>query len=258
MNEFIPENTAANADAVVDAAPEGIATPTDTASTSETPAPETPPAEPTEPTETETQAFARRLKEKTAEAEKAATERFNKLCAKLGGTMPDGSPIQTVDDLEKALEYQEMQALAAEKSVPVEILQELTETKTTAQQALDKLSAYERKEALAAEATALSADPKWGDFYKAHEADITAVADRAKCDLNTAKLIVYDQLGPERVDADAIANKAIQEFIEGKRKDYKPVEGSGATPTQVVGTPKTYAEAREQAMAYLRSAKEQT
>ncbi len=99
MNEFIPENTAANADAVVDAAPEGIAAPIDTAPTSETPAPETPPAEPAEPTETETQAFARRLKEKTAEVEKAATERFNKLCAKLGGTMPDGSPIQTVDDL---------------------------------------------------------------------------------------------------------------------------------------------------------------
>ena len=69
MNEFIPENTAANADAVVDAAPEGIATPTDTASTSEPPAQETPPTEPAEPAETETQAFARRLKEKSGEAE---------------------------------------------------------------------------------------------------------------------------------------------------------------------------------------------
>lgn len=255
MNEFIPENTAANADVVIDAAPEGIATPIDTAPTSETPAQETPPAE---PTETETQAFARRLKEKTAEAEKAATERFNKLCAKLGGTMPDGSPIQTVDDLEKALEYQEMQALAAEKSVPVEILQELTETKTTAQQALEKLSAYERKDTMAKDAEILSKDEDFGEFFNSKKTEIFEVAERANCDLDTAMTLLLRKYPPAKVDTEAIANKAIQEFIEGKRKDYKPVEGSGATPTQVASTPKTYAEAREQAKAYLRSAREQT
>ena len=97
-----------------------------------------------------------------------------------------------------------------------------------------------------------------GDFYKEHEADIKAAAEQLKCDLGTAKLIVYDKFGPTKVDEAAIRNKAIQEYIEGKVKDYKPVEGSGATPTQVVSTPKTFAEARQGSMALLRSMREQT
>ena len=254
MNEMTTETSAANADAVIDAAPEGTATPTDTAST-ETTAIETPVDA---PQETDTQAFAHRLKEKTAEAEKAAFDKVNAVIAKLGGITPEGTPIETYEDLQRTLDYQEMQAKAAEQNVPVEVLQELQTTKSTAQQALDKLSAYERKDALEAEATALSADPKWGDFYKAHEADIKAAADQFKCDLGTAKLIVYDNVGPEKIDEAAVAQKAIQDYIEGKRTSYKPVEGSGATPTQVVATPKTWADAREGSKAILRALREQT
>ena len=254
MDEMTTETSAANADAVIDAAPEGTATPTDTAST-ETTAIETPVDA---PQETDTQAFAHRLKEKTAEAEKAAFDKVNAVIAKLGGVTPEGTPIETYEDLQRTLDYQEMQAKAAEQNVPVEVLQELQTTKSTAQQALDKLSAYERKDALEAEATALSADPKWGDFYKAHEADIKSAADQFKCDLGTAKLIVYDNVGPEKVDEAAVAQKAIQDYIEGKRTSYKPVEGSGATPTQVVATPKTWADAREGSKAILRALREQT
>lgn len=254
MDEMTTETSAANADAVIDAAPEGTATPTDTAST-ETTTIETPVDA---PQETDTQAFAHRLKEKTAEAEKAAFDKVNAVIAKLGGVTPEGTPILTYEDLQRTLDYQEMQAEAAEQNVPVEVLQELQTTKSTAQQALDKLSAYERKDALAAEAEALTADPKWGDFYKAHEADIKAAADQFKCDLGTAKLIVYDNVGPEKVDEAAVAQKAIQDYIEGKRTSYKPVEGSGATPTQVVAAPKTWADAREGSKAILRALREQT
>ena len=254
MDEMTTETSAANADAVIDAASEGTATPTDTAST-ETTTIETPVDA---PKETDTQAFAHRLKEKTAEAEKAAFDKVNAVIAKLGGVTPEGTPIETFEDLQRTLDYQEMQAKAAEQNVPVELYSRLTQAEQDALEAKNMLSEYQRKDALAAEAETLAVDPKWGDFYKAHEADIKAAADQFKCDLGTAKLIVYDNVGPEKIDEAAIANKAIQEFVEGKRTSYKPVEGSGATPTQVVATPKTWADAREGSKAILRALREQT
>lgn len=254
MDEMTTETSAANADAVIDAAPEGTATPTDTAST-ETTTIETPVDA---PQETETQAFARRLKEKTAEAEKAAYDKVNAVIAKLGGITPEGTPILTYEDLQRTLDYQEMQAKAAEQNVPVELYSRLTQAEQDALEAKNMLSEYQRKDALAKEAETLATDPKWGTFYKAHEADIKAAADQFKCDLGTAKLIVYDNVGPEQVDEEAIAQKAIQDYIEGKRTSYKPVEGSGATPTQVVSAPKTWADAREGSKAILRALREQT
>lgn len=253
MDEMTTETSAANADAVVDAAPEGTATPTDTAST-ETSTIETPVDA---PQETDTQAFAHRLKEKTAEAEKAAFDKVNAVIAKLGGVTPEGTPIETFEDLQRTLDYQEMQAKAAEQNVPVELYSRLTQAEQDALEAKNMLSEYQRKDAIAKEAETLTTDPKWGTFYKAHEADIKAAADQFKCDLGTAKLIVYDKFGPEQVDEAAIANKAIQEFVEGKRTSYKPVEGSGATPTQVVAAPKTWADAREGSKAILRAMREQ-
>ena len=236
MNE-IPETLAANVDVVDVATSEVLATPETTAPT------ETTTIETTEPQETETQAFARRLKEKTSETEKALFDKVNATIAKLGGVTPEGNPIQTYEDLQRTLDYQEMQAEAARQNVPVEILTELQSTKSTAQQALDKLSAYERKDALSKEAETLAVDPKWGDFYKSNEAEIKAIAERTGCDLGTAKLIVYDRSGPAKVDEAAIAQKAIQDYISGKQTSYKPVEGSGATPVQVVSKPKSFDEA---------------
>src|SRR5574344_1840175 len=111
------ETLAANADAVIDAAPEGTATTTATAST-ETSTIETPVDT---PQETDTQAFAHRLKEKTAEAEKAAFDKVNAVIAKLGGITPEGTPIETFEDLQRTLDYQEMQAKAAAQNGPVEL-----------------------------------------------------------------------------------------------------------------------------------------
>lgn len=253
MNE-IPETLAANADAVIDAAPEGTATPTDTASTAETIIPETPPIE---PQETETQAFARRLREKVEAERTALSQEYNSEIADLGMEW-NGQPITTIEQLRQAKAEQKLQEEAAKQNVPVEVLSRLTQAERDALEAKNMLSEYQRKEAMNAEATALAADPVWGDFYKSHEADIKAVAEQAKVDLDTAKLIVLNKVGMPKVDEAAIRNKAIQEYIEGKVKDYKPVEGSGATPTQVVSTPKTFAEARQGSMALLRSMREQT
>lgn len=256
--ELFTENSAANPDAVVDAAPEGIATPEETTPTETDTAEVTPENIPAEPQETETQAFARRLKEKTSETEKAMYDKVNSTIAKLGGVTPEGNPIQTFEDLQRTLDYQEMQAEAQRQDVPVEVLSRLTQAEKDALEAKNMLSQYQRKEAISSEAESLSADPAWGEFYTTHKQDIHAIAEQAGVDLATAKLIVYDRVGPQKVDEEAIANKAIQEYISGKRASYKPVEGSGATPTQVATTPKTYAEAREASKAYLRSLREQT
>ena len=241
MNELGAETLAANADVAIDTTPAELATPNDTAST-ETTTIETPKDMVTEPQETETQAFARRLREKVEAERTALSQEYNSEIADLGMEW-NGQPITTIEQLRQAKAEQKLQQEAAEKSVPVEILQELQTTKSTAQQALDKLSAYERKEAMSKEAEALSADPKWGDFYKANEAEIKAVAEKAGCDLSTAKLIVYDRSGPQKVDEAAIAQKAIQDYINGKQTSYKPVEGSGSTPIQVVSKPKSFDEA---------------
>ena len=266
MNEPIADTSAANAGAAIDTAPEGTATPTEPAQIqADTQAPasigeNTAPPEtvPPEPQVTDTQAFARRLKEKTAETEKALTDKYDAIIAKLGGSTPDGRPIQTLDDLQKALEYQEMQAEAAEQNVPVELYSRLTQAEKDAKETKEMLSEYQRKDATAKEAETLAADPKWGEFFKANEADIRAVADKAKCDLGTAKLIVYDRVGPAKVNEAAIANKAIQDYLAGKIKDYKPVEGSGATPVQVPSAPKTFKDAREGSLAFLHAQHQQT
>ena len=106
------------------------------------------------------------------------------------------------------------------------------------------------------EAETISKDPKWGEFFKSNETKIREVAEKAGCDLGTAKLIVYDEIGPAKVDEEAIANKAIQDFLDKKRSYNKPTEGGGATPVAVPHTPTTFKEAREGALAYLRSLKE--
>ena len=248
MNELGTENLADNVDVVDVATSEEVAAPQDTAPTDEKPV-----DEPKVPEVTETQAFAKRLKEQTAKAEQALFDRVNATIAKLGGTKPDGTPIQTFEDLQAALDYQEMQAEADKQNVPVEVLQELQATKSTAQQALDKLSAYERKEAMSKEAEMLAADPVWGSFYKANEAEIRAIAESAKVDLDTAKLLVLDKVGIPKVDEAAIAQKAIQDYLDGKKTAYKPVEGSGATPIQVVSKPKSFDEADANVARILRS-----
>lgn len=265
MDELYTDNTAANVDAT-DASME-LATPTTTEETNDIPTDEdvtaavvetaTPEDDvPAEQPLTETQAFARRLAEKTAEAEAAVWNKVNPLIASLGGTFPDGTPIETFEDLQRAMELQELAAQAAQQNIPVEVLSRLTQAEKDALEAKSMLSEYQRKEALTKEAETLSADPLWGDFYKSNADEIRNVANQAGVDLSTAKLIVYDRIGPQKVDEEAIASKAIQEYIEGKRTSYKPVEGSGASPAQVVQTPKTFEEARDGARAMLRSLRE--
>lgn len=256
--EFGTETMADNVGAVDVAASEGVAAPTtDSSAVSQSEPQPNILAEPAKETDiTATQVFSKRLNEKIAEKEKALWEKVNPVIEKIGGVLPDGRPIKTFEDLQTALAYQEAQKQAQEWNMPVEMYERLTQAEKDALEAKTMLSQYQRKEVMAKEAETLSTDSKWGEFFKAHEAEIYDVADKANCDLGTAKLIVYDRIGPQKVDEEAIANKAIQDFIDKKRTLNKPTEGSGATPVTVAQTPKTYQEARDGAMAYLRSLRE--
>lgn len=224
----------------------------ESAAPEETTEPEPAPEPTPEPDISQTKAFSERLNKMAAEREKAAFDKANGLIAKLNGTMADGTPITTIEQLEQALAQQELQAEAEKQQVPVEVLSRLTQAEKDALEAKNMLSEYQHKEALAKEAEKLSADPKWGAFFKTNEQEIRKVAEQYKCDLGAAKLIVYDEKGPEKVDIDAISNKAIQEYLD-KKRTYAPVEGGGASLVQVSQTPKTFEDARKGAIELMRS-----
>lgn len=209
--------------------------------------------EPTpEPDISQTKAFSERLNKMAAEREKAAFDKANGLIAKLNGTMADGTPITTIEQLEQALAQQELQAEAEKQQVPVEVLSRLTQAEKDALEAKAMLSEYKRKETLAEEAKTLSAHQDWGKFFAKHEKAIYEAADKYQCSLGAAKLIVLDEVGPEKVDIDAISNKAIQEYLD-KKRTYAPVEGGGASLVQVSQTPKTFEDARKGAIELMRS-----
>ena len=165
--ELFTENPAANPDAVIDAAPEGIATPEETAPTETDTAEVTPENIPAEPQETETQAFARRLKEKTSETEKAMYDKVNSTIAKLGGVTPEGNPIQTFEDLQRTLDYQEMQAEAQRQDVPVEVLSRLTQAEKDALKLRICFHSISARKLFLRRPETLSAI-LYGEFYSSH------------------------------------------------------------------------------------------
>lgn len=201
-------------------------------------------------------AIRREAEARARQAERQAAEsEYNSAIAKLGIEW-DGKPVATIAELNYALEQKALQE-QAQTINPVEVLAELQNTKLTAQQAIEKLSRYERMEALSAQAQTLSSDPKWSQFYKSNEAVIRGLADRFNCDLDTAMLVHYRDLGPQMVDEKAIAEKAVQEYLT-KKTSVPPTEGSGAAPVTVVGKPLTFDEAGKIAFAKLRASREQT
>jgi hypothetical protein len=141
---------------------------------------------------------------------------------------------------------------AQEMNIDPEIYSRITKAEQTSQDALDKLSKYERKELIQEQSTQLEKDPKWGSFFNSNKSDILATAETYGVDLNTAKLLVLEQKYAEPNMAD-IEQNAIKKYIENIKNGNAPVEGGGNSAI-VTGssTPKTWAEARKQSLAYLR------
>lgn len=233
------ENMAANADAVIDAAPEVVAEPIATEPV--TAAPDATPIAKSDDV-TATQAFAKRLADKTAETEKALSEKFNATIAKLGMEW-NGKPITTQAELDGALTEKALAEEAAKNNVPVELYSRLTQAEAEAMTTKQRLAVFEREKQIAVEAESLASDAKWGTFYKANEKAIRETADQLNVDLGTAKLIVLDNLGVPQINEEEIGNKYIQEYLD-KKRTIKPVEGSGSTPVTVPKTPTTWEEAR--------------
>ena len=248
--QFFAEE-AANAGAVSAAAPEGPATPetpapqADAAPAETKPAPETPAADPKPekpPEETETQRFSKRLNAKV-------TQERDALIKEIYGSQGVNTYQQYLD----AKAAQEAAQKAKESNVPVEFYNQLTQAQQKADEALQKLSAYERREAIAKEAETLAKDEKWGEFYKANETEIRELAERANTTLDTARLLVLDKKGFEKPDVEKIAKDAVQKYLDGLRVGNKPIEGDGPAPAVVQSSPKTFEEARQGALAMLRA-----
>lgn len=240
---FAEDGLAANTDAVDVAASEGIASPQAESQ-----------AEPTQAIQqedvTQTQAFAHRLKEATTQAEAKARDA---LIAQIYGEQG----ITTYAEYEAALAAQEAEQKAAENNVPVEFYTRMTESERKAQEALDKLSQYERKELMTKQVESLSTDEKWGSFFNANKTEILEVAERLNTDLDTAKLLVLDSKGIPTLDTEAIKQQAIQEYLDKVKKGYKPVEGSGAASVTVQEKPKTFEDAKKASLAMFQLANSQ-
>ena len=191
-----------------------------------------------------------------AEREKAAFDKANGLIAKLNGTMADGTPITTIEQLEQALAQQELQAEAEKQQVPVEVLSRLTQAEKDALEAKAMLSEYKRKETLAEEGKDAFHSPRLGQVFRGQNNEKAIYEGRRQVSSaasGPAKLIVLDEVGPEKVEnIDAISNKAIQEYLD-KKRTYAPVEGGGASLVQVSQTPKTFEDARKGAIELMRS-----
>lgn len=160
--------------------------------------------------------------------------------------------ITTYEQYQQAIAAQKVAEEAENLNVAPEVIERLTKAEQTAQQAFEKLSKYERKEIMDKQAAEMSADPRYGKFFKANESEIRSTADQLNVDLETARLLVLDKKYQEP-DIETIKKDAIQEYIESLRKGNKPVEGSGAPPVLVQSEPKTFEEARKGALALLRN-----
>jgi hypothetical protein len=256
MNEYLQ---AANTSAENVTAPEGIATPRiklnlqlfaedDPAPADPAPAPADPAPNPTpEPDVTNTQVFARRLKEETSKAEqRAKDDAISKL---------SGGQYSTWAEYEQALEQEKQNAEAQQSNIDPQVYQRLVNAENTSKQALERLSKYEQKEAIETQAAEMAKDPKWSGFFNENKDEILSTASQSNCDLQTARLIVLDKKY-QTPNMEEIKKNAVKEYIENLKKGNKPVEGSGNAPITVPGTPKTWEEARKGAREMLRASKQ--
>lgn len=63
--------------------------------------------------------------------------------------------------------------------------------------------------------------------------------------------------GTNKVDIQKIKQEGIKEYIEGLKKNNKPIESGGSSPVIVTETPKTFEEARKGALEMMRSLRNQ-
>lgn len=160
--------------------------------------------------------------------------------------------ITTFEQFEQALK---MQAEAERMNVDPALYTEVQQSKQQAKEALEKLSKYERREMLEQQAQEIEKDTKWGSFFSSNKDEIMKYANDYNVDLQTAKLLVLEQKY-EQPNVEEIKQQAVKEYIEKVKSGNVPVEGSGNTTIVAPSKPKTWEEARKQAMSLFQTNKQ--
>lgn len=277
-----PEITAANAVAGEEAAPETSATSN---------------AEPTEPAEpdkqlTETQVFARRLKEATektrqetlaaaeADKQKAINEANQKaIDAEYDRLYGKEYDIHSKAEYDAEIARQARARQAEEKGYPVELAERLNAVEQKAMTAEERamtaeqrLALYERREELG-KASEVYADrkPKMAEFFKSNRAEIMEIANLMKPDgltaeehLDGAVMSVFEDhyeppKPPTESDVPAevkkvIGDKAVAAYLETVNKNNRPIEGRGGgiPPTPPASTGDKWKDSENIARAKMR------
>lgn len=211
----------------------------------------------------QSKAFAKRLSERTNakiaeerakwEAEQAERLREYEQYRSLTEQMLKYSGHQDIHSLQQALEQELLQAQAEKHQVPVEVMQRLNELERRAQRADELEHKWQSQQALNTFYQDLN------QFLQGKE-DVT---QESMIDFMVQSGISNFDVAYKALRADLLEQKlataeqdAVKKYLESKKAPK--VEGSGSAPGLIAEQPpKTWEEARERALARLRSLNEQ-
>lgn len=136
----------------------------------------------------------------------------------------------SIDELLNDIKEANTAKEAEDSGVDVETYSRMKQLETEKMTAQQKLEHYERVELLTQQEKQISSDPKWSGFYKDNRDAIMQIAEENKCDLEVAKLVLFNTKGD--FDYSALEQKAVEKYLAKLKKQNVPVEGrGGATPT---------------------------
>jgi len=211
----------------------------------------------------QSKAFAKRLSERTQaklaeerakwEAEQAERLRDYERYRSLADQMLKYSGHQDIDTLQQTLEQELLQAQAEQHQVPVEVMQRLNELERRAQKADELERQWQSQQAVSTFYRDLDQYMQGKEDVPA-EAMIDFMVQTGITNFDAAyKALRADQLEQRLATAE---EDAIKKYLESKRATK--VEGSGSAPGLIAEQPaRTWEEARERALARLRSLNEQ-
>lgn len=202
-----------------------------------------PDVEPVKEDITQTQAFSQRLKDMT---QKAVDAEYDRLYGAEYG-------IHSKAEFDAAIAKQEAEREAQKKNLDPEVYQELQELKQFKNQT-------EKEKIISSEDSKLMNDPKVGELYKQwHDEIMTNVREHnSRPDIEFTIMLREKaaELVGQKPNVEELKQQAVKEYIENLKKGNKPVESGGASPVVVASQPKTFEEARKQAMEFMKLSKE--
>lgn len=178
--------------------------------------------------------------------EKGASALLEKLAKRQGVSVDD-----FVKNVESAISEQEVNTYSKEKGISQDLAQEIMQMKQELADTKEINQKLAKEKELQDEWKAFSTE-----FPNVKPEDIPKeVLDQAS--KGTKLVDAYSRYEYKRLVStqDDVKKNAIKEYLEGKLK-YEPVEGSGATVVTTSSKPKTFDDARKQALEFLKNSKE--